>query len=124
MTHTATLPDPTLARDYFEAKMAFTTGPIELHHALNEGNAPTIIDVRAADDFAKGHLPGAINLPEGEWDSPRGLSKDGLNVLYCYSQVCHLAAKAAVQFSRDGFAVQELEGGFAAWQAHDLPIET
>jgi rhodanese-related sulfurtransferase len=116
--------DPAKARAYFENKMDFTTGPIELDHMLKSGhNHVTVIDVRAAEDYAKGHIPGAVNLPKGTWKSPQGLSKDKTNVVYCYSQVCHLAASACVAFATQGFPVMEMEGGFKAWEAHELEVD-
>lgn len=122
---TATLkkPEPASAKAYFESKMAFTTGPVELERSLKSGEV-NVIDVRAADDFRRGHIPGAKNLPEASWTTLQGLDSDKPNVLYCYSQVCHLAAKAAVQFTSRGYPVIELEGGFAGWKENDLPIET
>lgn len=116
--------DPAKARAFFEDKVSFTTGPIELDHMLKSGdNHLTIVDVRAADDFAKGHIPGAINLPQGRWEPASGLSKQNTNVVYCYSQTCHLGAKACVAFANQGFPVMEMDGGFEAWKDHDLEIE-
>jgi rhodanese-related sulfurtransferase len=122
MSATLTMPDPVKAREYFEDKMSFTTGPVELERAMKEGNL-NIIDVRAAEDFRKGHIPGAVNLPKEKWDSMEGLSRDRTNVLYCYSQACHLAATAALQAAERGFPVIELEGGFAGWKENQLPVE-
>lgn len=116
------LTDPAKAKEYFAAKMAFTTGPVELNRALNT-NECVVIDVRAEDDYAKGHIPGAVNLPKTKWHTLAGLRKDKINVLYCYSQVCHLAATAALEFAGRGFPVMELEGGFDEWREHDLAIE-
>jgi rhodanese-related sulfurtransferase len=125
MSATAILPDTTKAREYFEAKMAFTTGPVELDRERKSGHC-VIIDVRAAEDYAKGHIPGAICIPQEKWDRAQGLGleHDRLNVLYCYSQVCHLAAKAAVKFAAEGYPVQELEGGFKGWEQNELEVET
>lgn len=114
--------DPAKAREYFEAKMAFTTGPVELERMIKAGQV-NIVDVRAAEDYKEGHIPGAINIPKTEWDNPKGLRKDKTNVLYCYSQVCHLAASAAVKFAGIGYSVMELEGGFDEWKEHGLSIE-
>jgi rhodanese-related sulfurtransferase len=114
--------DPAKARRYFEDKMAFTTGPIELERELHSDEI-NIIDVRATEDYDQGHVPGAKNLPQDRWSTLEGLEKDKLNVVYCYSQVCHLAAKAAVEFSSRGYSVMELEGGFAGWKDFELPIE-
>lgn len=116
--------DPAKARAYFEKKLDFTTGPVELERMLKTGhNLVTVIDVRAAEDYAQGHIPGAINLPKGSWESPEGLGKDKTNVVYCYSQVCHLAAAACVAFATQGFPVMEMDGGFKAWKDHDLEVE-
>ncbi|MBI3802924.1 MAG: rhodanese-like domain-containing protein [Nitrospirae bacterium] len=114
--------DPAKAKEYFAAKMTFTTGPIELERAIR-ANEVNVVDVRAADDYAEGHLPGAVNLPKDRWQTLEGLRKDKTNVLYCYSQVCHLAAAAAVEFADKGFPVMEMEGGFRAWKEHELDIE-
>ena len=122
MATQVTIEDPTKARAYFEAKMAFTTGPVELERMM-KSNAVTVVDVRAAEDFAEGHIPGAVNLPKDQWQTLKGLRKDKTNVLYCYSQVCHLAATAAVEFASKGYPVMELEGGFRAWKEHDMDIE-
>ena len=64
-------------------------------------------------------IPGAINLPKDRWHDPRGLSKNKTNVVYCYTQQCHLAANACVQFAALDYPVMELEGGFAGWKAAD-----
>jgi rhodanese-related sulfurtransferase len=114
--------DPARARKYFEDKMAFTTGPVELERELDSDDV-NVIDVRAAEDYEKGHIPSAKNLPQERWSTLAGLDKNKVNVLYCYSQVCHLAAKAAVEFTSHGYSVVELEGGFAGWKDYDLRIE-
>jgi rhodanese-related sulfurtransferase len=112
------------ARDYFTSKMAFTTGPVELDRMLKSVDEQIqVVDVRAAEDFAKGHIPGAVNLPKEKWDTLEGLKKDKINVLYCYSQVCHLAATAALEFITKGYSVIELEGGFETWKEYDMEVE-
>jgi rhodanese-related sulfurtransferase len=115
---------PSRAKAYFEDKLAFTTGPVELERWIKTGEDNlVVVDVREAEDFAKGHIPGAINVPKGRWDNPQGLSKDKTNVVYCYTQQCHLAANACVQFAGQGYPVMELEGGFEIWKEHDLDVE-
>src|SRR5437899_2712802 len=110
------LNDPAKAKDFFENKIAFTTGPAEVEYLLKQGELPNLIDVRAAQDYEEGHVPGAINLPEDEWATLKGLSQDKLNVVYCYSTVCHLAARAAAFFASKGFSVMEMDGGFNTWK--------
>jgi rhodanese-related sulfurtransferase len=116
--------DPAKARAYFEDKLSFTTGPVELGKWIKTGEDNlVVVDVREAQDFAKGHIPGAINIPKEQWDRAQGLAKDKTNVVYCYSQQCHLAANACVQFAARGYSVMELEGGFEVWKDHQLDIE-
>jgi rhodanese-related sulfurtransferase len=120
--------DPHEANRYFKAKARFSTGPGEVNYALEHGRRVgvdfTIIDVRHAEDFAKGHIPGAVNLPEGKWESFAGLAKDKQNLIYCYSPECHLAARAAVDFTDAGFSVMEIDGGFQAWsEDYELDVE-
>jgi len=116
--------DPAKARAYFENKLAFTTGPVELDRWIKaRENNLVIVDVRAADDYAKGHISGAINLPKDKWDSVQGLSKDKTNVVYCYTQQCHLAANACLQFASKGYPVMEMEGGFEAWKENELDTD-
>jgi len=116
--------EPEKARQYFADKLAFTTGPVELERNIKEGSSLAIIDVREADDYWQGHIPGAVSLPKDRWHTLAGLRKDALNVIYCYSHVCHLAATAAVEFAGKGYSVMEMDGGFKAWKGHDLEVET
>lgn len=114
--------DPAKAKEFFEAKMAFTTGPVELQRMMKTNEA-NVVDVRAAEDYSKGHIPGAINLPHDQWSTLKGFRKDKINVLYCYSIVCHLAATAAVEFTGHGYPVMELDGGWRWWKDDGYDIE-
>ena len=114
--------DPARAKEYFEDKVAFTTGPVELERAIKNREV-NVVDVRAAEDYNAGHIPGAKSLPKNRWSTLEGLDRERINVIYCYSQVCHLAANAAIEFANNGFSVMELEGGFNGWKEHELHIE-
>lgn len=89
----------------------------------------TIVDVRSAEDFAKGHIPGAINLPFEKYDSFTGsetdfpgLTKDKINIVYCYELLCNLAEKAAMKFASLGYPVKEMAGGYEEWKTDKYPI--
>ena len=114
--------DPAKAKQYFDSKNAFTTGPVELERMM-KSDSVNVVDVRAAEDYAEGHIPGSVNLPKDQWHSLKGLRKDKLNVLYCYSIVCHLAATAAVEFAGKGYPVMELDGGWRWWKDEGFDIE-
>jgi rhodanese-related sulfurtransferase len=115
--------DTDRAEAYFAQKNAFTTGPVEVSRQIQNKDRIVIIDVRQEEDFRQGHVPGAINLPEERWQTMDGLSSDVPNILYCYSPTCHLASRAAEQFSHEGYAVIEMDGGFQAWKENDLEVE-
>jgi rhodanese-related sulfurtransferase len=116
--------DTARARAFFEQKVAFTTGPVELSHAIEGHENIVIVDVREAEDYAKTHVPGAINIPKSAWEKPEGLRKDAMNIVYCYTQQCHLAANACVRFAGQGYPVMEMDGGFEAWQDNELETES
>src|SRR5579884_1585085 len=117
------IPDPAKAKTFFEDKISFTTGPVEVDRMLKNHEDINVIDVREEEDYRAGHLPGALNLPHDKWDTFEGLSKDKLNILYCYSMVCHLAATAAFKFASAGYPVMELDGGWDEWKEHGLKID-
>jgi len=108
--------------DFFRAKMAFTTGPVELRRAIDRDEV-NVVDVRAGNDYDEGHIPGAVSLPRDLWETAQGLVKDRPNVFVCYSIVCHLAAHAARDFAAQGYPVMELDGGMREWRVHEMPIE-
>jgi rhodanese-related sulfurtransferase len=112
------------ARAYFAQKNTATTGPHELTGMIDRKEDIVIVDVRFPTDFRKAHIPGAVNLPKGKWHEAKALSRQKLNVLYCYNQTCHMAAEAAAELIAQGYPVVEMEGGFATWEANSYPIAT
>jgi rhodanese-related sulfurtransferase len=121
---TADCSDAAAARRFFRERLAFTTGPMELNARLQRGEHVTVVDVRSADDYRAGHIPGAIHLPQGKWHTLAGIRKDRPVVVYCYNPTCKLATAAALEFASHGIGAQEMEGGFAAWRDYALPIAT
>lgn len=91
------------------------------------GEGVVAIDVREYDEFAAGHLPGAVNVPRGLLEFLIGnlsqaANKDAAILLYCKSS--GRAALSAVQLQKLGYTdVRSLAGGFERWSADALPIE-
>jgi rhodanese-related sulfurtransferase len=85
--------------------------------------APLVIDVRTAEEFETGHVPGAINIPHLEVAERIGEilphSDKGV-VLYCRSG--RRAAIAAEPLLAAGVPVGHLEGDMLGWQKAGLPI--
>jgi rhodanese-related sulfurtransferase len=88
--------------------------------------ADVLIDVREADEFAAGHLPGAIHASRGMLEfklsnSPQLSSRDLKIVLYC--KTSGRAALAACALHDMGYLqVQSISGGFDAWSAAGKPV--
>lgn len=112
-----------LAQEHFRARATFSIGPLELERRLREGEELVLVDVREVEDFAQGHLPGAISLPKEDWYIGEGLNREFPNVLYGDSHACHLAATAAAEFAGRGYPVMELDGGIEAWKANKLALD-
>jgi ArsR family transcriptional regulator len=96
------------------------TSPAALSQALEQGRNIAVVDVRKAEDFAKGHVPGAVNLPPDQWNEATGLSKDKVAVVYCYNHTCPLGGAACAELAGRGYPVVEMDGGFDVWQASEL----
>jgi phage shock protein E len=86
----------------------------------------TVIDVRSPEEYAKGHVPGAVNIPIGELES-RLSELGGQRLLVPYCNMLHpgnsRGEKATALLKNLGFEAKALQGGFVAWQAEGLPVE-
>jgi rhodanese-related sulfurtransferase len=89
---------------------------------LREGRV-TVLDVRPADEFAIGHVPGALNVPlEMLAQRLRDLDPNQEIVAYCRGAYCVLSFEAVAALRRHGFNVRRLEDGFPEWRAAGLPV--
>lgn len=96
----------------------------ELVRRLKDGSV-TLLDVRPEDEFALGHLPGAINIPLRELEKRLAeLPKRREVVAYCRGPYCVLSFEAVAALRLRGFKVRRLEDGLPEWRAAGLPIET
>lgn len=103
------------AQNYFTKILAYTIGPIELKNLMDEDEI-NLIDVRRSEDFQIAHIPGAISIPKDEIENNfNKISKEKVNVVYCYNQQCHLGARAALILAEYSYPVVLLEGGFQVW---------
>ncbi len=95
----------------------------ELASRMKEGLV-TVIDVRPADEFALGHLPGAINVPLSELDSLLpDLRTDREIVAYCRGPWCVMSFEAVAELRRRGFTARRLEDGLPEWKAAGMAVE-
>lgn len=96
-----------------------------LYGKIRAGDAPLVVDVRTPEEYAAGHVPGALNIP---FDQMRGRAteiasgkKSGV-VLYCHSG--RRAGIAAKTLEERGFGrVDLLEGNMPGWERDGYPVE-
>jgi rhodanese-related sulfurtransferase len=96
------------------------TGAVEsqvLAARIASGDAPLILDVRTPAEFAKGHIPGAINIPHDELAGrveELGVDRDAEVVVYCRSG--RRAGVAESVLVESGFSnVHDLSGHWLGW---------
>lgn len=98
--------------------------PQDMVRLMNREKA-IVIDVCEPDEFARGHVIGAKNLPLGQLEEKLAQvvkSKSAQVVMVC--QVGARSARAAATARKLGFEnVQSLAGGLKAWQAASMPVE-
>ncbi len=96
----------------------------ELLKKLKEG-CITLLDVRPAEEFALGHLPGAINIPFEEMDERLAeLPANQTVVAYCRGPYCVLSFDAVEALRAKGISARRLKDGFPEWKAAGLGVET
>lgn len=95
----------------------------ELASRMKEGLV-TIIDVRPTDEFALGHLPGAINVPLSELEERLPAFEAGREIVaYCRGPWCVLSFEAVAELRKRGFNARRLEDGLPEWKAAGLAVE-
>jgi rhodanese-related sulfurtransferase len=109
--------DSALARAHFAAEFTFETDCWDVHDALEKGADFVLLDVRSPALFAKGHIPGAINLPHGkivrskmaEWPD------ETIFITYCAGPHCNGAARGALRLAQLDRPVKIMVGGITGW---------
>ena len=95
----------------------------ELLERVRRGDV-VLLDVRPAEEYAAGHLRGAISIPHDELKRRlRELPKGRRVVAYCRGPYCVFAANAVKLLRQRGFDAARIEDGVAEWRARRLPIE-
>ncbi len=109
---------PAQAAEHFASRLAFETDCADVHESLQAGPADfVLLDVRGPNAYARGHVPGALNLPHREMNAERMESwpKDTLFVVYCAGPHCNGADRAALKLSTLGYSVKLMLGGVTGW---------
>lgn len=103
-------PEP-ISRDQLATRMA-------------EGSV-TVLDIRPADEFAIGHIPGAVNATVTEIEETIAtLDPSAEIVAYCRGPYCVYAHQAVAALRKYGFNARRLEGGFPEWREDGRAIRS
>jgi len=113
-----------IRRSYFEVRDSMeAVSRDELMSRMRDGLI-TILDVRPADEFATGHLPGAVNVPFSELEEQLGqFDPTSEIVAYCRGPWCVLSFEAVAVLRARGFSARRLEDGLPEWKASGLPVD-
>jgi len=85
----------------------------------------TVLDVRPDEEFAAGHVPGAVNVPLRDLEQYlKNMDSQQEVVAYCRGPHCILAFDAVAKCREKGLTAHRLEDGFPEWKLAGLPIET
>jgi rhodanese-related sulfurtransferase/DNA-binding transcriptional ArsR family regulator len=84
----------------------------------------TVLDVRPEEEYAAGHLPGAVNIPLDELEKRIDtLDADREVIAYCRGPHCVLAFDAVSKLRERGRTARRLNVGYPEWRRAGLPVE-
>jgi rhodanese-related sulfurtransferase/DNA-binding transcriptional ArsR family regulator len=84
----------------------------------------TVVDVRPADEYEAGHIPGALSVPVPELKRRLGeLPKSREVIAYCRGRYCVYSLDAVTLLRRHGYQARRVSEGFPDWRASGLPME-
>ena len=92
--------------------------PAEYMNALQNDEKAFLLDVRRAEEYAEGHLPGATLLDVSDSTSfAKGMETlDKEKTMYIYCRSGRRSRTAAHLLTEKGFNVVDLKGGYNAWK--------
>ncbi len=110
-------------RSYFNHRDSLEA--VSRKELMQRAGAVTILDVRPADEFALGHVPGAVNIPLRELEARLAEFDPAQEIVaYCRGAYCVLSYEAVATLRARGFKVRRLEDGLPEWRAAGLPVAT
>jgi len=113
-----------VVRGYFDRRDSLEpVSRLELMERVKAGLV-TVLDVRPEDEFALGHVAGALNIPFGQLEKRlTEIAPDQEIVAYCRGPYCVLSYEAVALLRARGFNAHRLEDGLPEWRAAGLPVE-
>ncbi len=95
----------------------------ELWQRVKQGLV-TVLDVRPSEEYAQGHIRGAINVPMTELKKRLHQIPAGQEVVaYCRGPYCLLAYEAVQVLRKKGIKARRMEDGYPEWRLRGLPVD-
>ena len=95
--------------------------PAAVAELVARPDAPLLLDVRTPEEFAEGHLPGAVLIPHDQLAS-RLAETEGKPWVLVYCRSGARASKAQAVLEQAGVEVRQVEGSWLRWQAEGRPV--
>jgi rhodanese-related sulfurtransferase len=117
---------PEEALAHFAAEFTFETDCWDVHEAMRSGSPGfVLLDVRSPAAFARGHVPGATNLPHAKIIGSKMAEypAETMFVVYCAGPHCNGAARAAIRLAQLGRPVKLMAGGITGWLDEGFALE-
>jgi rhodanese-related sulfurtransferase len=113
-----------IVRLYFAHKDELEPVPARELLARARKGLVAVLDVRPPEEYAAGHLPGAINIPLHELKKRlKDLPKRKEVIAYCRGPYCLMSFDAVALLRSAGIKARRLEAGLPEWRHAGLPIE-
>jgi rhodanese-related sulfurtransferase/predicted transcriptional regulator len=107
-------------------KVKDTLEPVEAEDLLEriKDGLVIVLDVRPADEYAAGHVPGSVNVPMKELEKQiKKLDNKKEIIAYCRGPYCVLSYDTVALLRNKGFKARRLKDGMPEWKRAGLPVE-
>lgn len=112
-----------LVQSYFRDRANMDAIGFDELRARLKDESVILIDVRPAEEYAAGHIAGAISIPNDELGARlRDVPGDKEVIAYCRGPYCVFADQAVAMLAKKRRKARRLEGGFPQWKTAGLPV--
>jgi rhodanese-related sulfurtransferase/DNA-binding transcriptional ArsR family regulator len=113
-----------LIDSYLTVKDSLEPIPRDELLARVQNDLVTVVDVRPPEEYAAGHVPGAVNIPMAELEKHLDqFDPEQEIVAYCRGPHCVLAFDAVAKLRDQGLKARRLQDGYPEWKTAGLPVD-